>query len=569
MLQYRKSNDQPDQASFDDLVKAVAAVTTGMGGGQKVVVPEWLRKAVAAGKSEALTHLAGLHLGAFRSGQGMAEAAPLLRTAAQNGYAPAQEQLGIISLFGVGCEPAPGEAAGWLRLAADQGAKRAQSLLGMMLAAGAGIEQDLSQAKEMLTRAEEQGNADARSCLRAGSNFGLLPQIATFFLGSLRIQASVSSILSGDAGDAEIEREITKLAEGRDAIACLLLSTLSHSRGSRAEALRWCLAAADAGDELAVLVVGLLAFVDDDIRHKYPVAEWLNVAANQGSAPAQGLLGVMYETGRGVGSDSAEAGRLLGQAAEGMDTTVFGGLFAPQMRPYLEAMTHFFAKLLIAQLGREETPPVEGPFNFVREAMRLAEQGDCFAQFFVGLALSAGQGVTQDQATGARWMQEAARQGYKEAQYHTGIHFSLGHGVESDQKEAMRWFRLAAEQGHTEAQFSLACAFKSGNGVEKDLAEAARWFELAAEQGDASAQVFLAKAFKSGEGVEKDLAEAARWFRLAAEQGDPSAQFGLASLLITGDGGEEDLESGVQWLLQAAKQGSKEAIKILQRKQLS
>lgn len=527
MLRYSKSKNQqqltPNVTGLGTLFEALADVTLERGRGREVVVPDWLSDAVAAGKNEALTHLAGLHLGALRTGQGFAEAAPLLRTAAQNGYAPAQEQLGIISLFGVGCDPAPAEAAGWLRLAAGQGKKGAQSLLGMMLAAGTGIERDLLDARQLLSLAGEQGDAFARMCLNSGSDIGLLPQLATVSLGTLRVMASVISGLSEDAGDLELQREITALADAGDGDACLVLSMLSHAGGDRTEALRWCLAAGSAGNELAVLIVGLLAFTDHDgIRDKYPAAEWLDAAARQGSALAQGLLGLMHATGRCVPQDVPEANRLLGQAAEGMDASTGLGRLLGSL-PFLEVLMHLFGKVLAAHLRSEGSTPFDGSFNMVHEATQLAEQGDRFAQFFMSLALWSGQDVTRDPAGAARWMQKAAEQGHKEAQFYLGTHFHMGDGVERDRKEAVRWFRLAAEQEHAEAQFALASACMLGNGVEKDLAEAAHWFKLAAEQGDASAQYHLGVALLEGNGVEKDVKSGLRWLLTAADQGSPEA----------------------------------------------
>lgn len=527
MLRYSKSKDQeqltPNVTGFGTLFEALADVTLEKGRGREVVVPDWLSDAVAAGKNEALTHLAGLHLGALRTGLGFAEAAPLLRTAAQNGYAPAQEQLGIISLFGVGCDPAPAEAAGWLRLAADQGKKGAQSLLGMMLAAGAGIERDLLDARQLLSLAGEQGDAFARLCVNSGSDIGLLPQLTTVSLGTLRVIASVISGLSDDAGDLELQRGITALADAGDGDACLVLSMLSHAGGDRAEALRWCLAAAHTGNELAVLMVGLLAFTDHEgIREHYRAVEWLDAAARQGSAPAQVLLGLMHATGRGATLDIPEANRLLDQAKEGMDVSTGLGRLLGSL-PCLEMLMHLLGNGLAANLSAEGPTPSDGPFNIVREATRLAEQGDRFAQFFMGLAHWSGQDVTPDPVQAARWLLKAAEQGHREAQFSVGICFNMGDGVDRDGKEAARWFRLAAEQGHADAQFGLGSACMLGDGVEKDLAEAARWFRLAAEQGGASAQYLLGIALLNGDGVEKDVKSGLRWLLTAADQGSLEA----------------------------------------------
>ena len=537
MLRYRKSKAPEHHASpvtgLDGLLHTLANVTMENGHSGEVIVPDWLSNAIGAGKGEALTHLAGIYLGAHRNGEGLTKAEPLLREAAEKGYAPAQERLGIISLFGVGRDAAPDEAVGWLRLAADQGSGGAQSMLGMMLAAGAGTDRDLPEAKQLLTLAEAQGDGYARTCLRSGADFGLLPQLATFSLGVLRVMASVLSSLPADADDLELERAIRVLADAGDADACFFLSTLNYSVGNRAEVLHLYLAAAAGGNELAVLIVGLLVFIDhDNIRDMYPVAEWLDAVACQGSAPAQGLLGLMYATGRGAAHDFAEADRLLDQAGKGMDaSTNLGNLFSsPDLRSSLVAFVHVLGKALAAELCGDGAAPSDVPFSIVREAMRLAEQGDRFAQFFLGLALWSGQDVTQDRTEAVRWMQAAAAQGERESQFFLGICFDMGDVVDRDREEAIRWFRRAADQGHAAAQFALASACQRGDGVEKDMVEAVHWFRLAAEQGDASAQYWLGIALLSGDGVEEDPNAAIRWLLKAAAQGSQEASEFLKDL---------------------------------------
>ena len=538
MLRYSKSTDQehtaPHTMGLNGLLDALADVTLENGRGREVVAPDWLSAAVAAGRGEALTHLAGLHLGALRNGQGLTEAKPLLRQAAENGYAPAQEQLGIINLVGLGCEADPSEAAGWLRLAADQGKVGAQSLLGMMLAVGVGIAQDLPEARRLIALADAQGDGYARLGLHAASDLGLMPQLAACSLGLLRVLASVMSGLPDDAGGEGVQRGITVLADAGDADACLVLCTQNYSAGDRAAALRWCLAAAGAGSQLAVLIVGLLAFTDQEgIRGKYPAAEWLATAARQGSAPAQGLLGLMCVTGRGAARDVPEGNRLLGEAAKGMDPSNELGRFfgSPERRPHLERIMHLLGMVLAAQLYGDGSVPSDGPLNFMREVMRLAEQGDHFAQFFVGLALWSGQDLEQNRAAALRWIEEAASQGDKDAQYFLGVCFDTGNGVERDRANAIRWFSQAAEQGHAAAQFVLATACMRGDGVEKDKAESARWMRLAAEQGDVNAQYLHGTALLDGEEVERDVSAGLSWLLKAAQQGSQEARDVLKDIL--------------------------------------
>lgn len=573
MLRYRKLRDANIPASavkeIDDLLNALTNVPLDRGRGRDVVVPDWLSSAIDAGKSEALTHLAGLHLGTDQNGEGLAKALPLLREAADKGYAPAQTQLGIISLFGLGCDAAPDEAVGWLRLAADQGSRGAQSLLGMMFATGTGIQQDLSEARRLLTLAEQQGDSTARACLNSGTALEMLPQLSAFFLGMWRVLVSVISDLRDNAREVAIWREVTTLADAGNADACLVLATHAYSTKDCAEVLRWCRSAAMIGNELATLILGFLSFANsNDTEETYAASELLDAAVKKGSVPAQVLLGMMHATGRGARRDLTKANYLLDLAAEGMDaSTKLGSLLEdPDKRFMLETIIHLLSKILAEKLSDEPGSNVVEGSSIAREALRFAEQGDRYAQFFVGTAFLGGEDLEKNEAMAVQWLRRAAEQGVIQAQYHLGICLDTGQGVDRDRAEAAHWFRLAAKQGLRNAQLAIAYAYLNGNGVGKDVPEALSWFRLAAELGDTRAQYQLGSTLQLyGEGSRPDLVEGAYWLRQAAEQGNADAQFETGLCFLLGDGVEEDSKTALHWFLKAAAQGSQEAKEILHK----
>ena len=94
-------------------------------------------------------------------------------------------------------------------------------------------------------------------------------------------------------------------------------------------------------------------------------------AAEQGDADAQVNLGYMYDNGRGVPQDDAEA---------------------------------------------------------VRWYRLAAEQGNARAQFFLGGEYAAGDGVPQDDAEAVRWFRLAAEQGHALAQSILGYMYGNGRG---------------------------------------------------------------------------------------------------------------------------------------------
>jgi len=113
----------------------------------------------------------------------------------------------------------------------------------------------------------------------------------------------------------------------------------------------------------------------------------------------------------------------------------------------------------------------------------LAEQGDTFAQFNLGLMYDNGEGVPQDYAEALKWFRLAAERGNVTAQYNVGVMYDNGRGVPEDDAEAVKWYRLAAEQGYAKAQGRLGSMYKQGQGVPEDYVEAYAWYNLGAAQG--------------------------------------------------------------------------------------
>ena len=154
----------------------------------------------------------------------------------------------------------------------------------------------------------------------------------------------------------------------------------------------------------------------------------------------------------------------------------------------------------------------------------LAEQGDAYAQFFLGVMYDNGEGVPQDDAEAARWYRPAAEQGVAEAQYNLGVMYRNGEGVPQDYAEAARYNRMAAEQDHAKAQHNLGVMYALGQGVPQDYGQSHTLFSLAAEQGHPAAhQYALGRMYHLGEGVPQDYVLAHMWLNLAAALGHTEA----------------------------------------------
>ena len=79
---------------------------------------------------------------------------------------------------------------------------------------------------------------------------------------------------------------------------------------------------------------------------------------------------------------------------------------------------------------------------------------------------------------------EVAEQGDSYAQRFLGDSYYLGLGVNQDYAEAAKWYKKAAEQGDSVSQIILGAMYEKGKGISKDFVEAYKWFSISGETGN-------------------------------------------------------------------------------------
>jgi hypothetical protein len=62
----------------------------------------------------------------------------------------------------------------------------------------------------------------------------------------------------------------------------------------------------------------------------------------------------------------------------------------------------------------------------LKEWRPLAEQGDSYAQYNLGLMYDYGEGVIEDDTQAVYWFRKAAEQGHAKAQYNLGLMYDYG-----------------------------------------------------------------------------------------------------------------------------------------------
>lgn len=155
------------------------------------------------------------------------EAVKWYRAAAEQGYAPAQHEMGVLSSMGCGMERNPSEAAKWYRKAAEQGYSMAQFELAHCYGCGFGVPKDMQESFKWCKLAAEQGNA------------GVQAQLGTMYMEEGDVDASLEwTRKAAENGDAIGQYNLAKMyvqgrgvAKNEDAANKLL--RLSAAQGFR------------------------------------------------------------------------------------------------------------------------------------------------------------------------------------------------------------------------------------------------------------------------------------------------------------------------------------------------
>lgn len=127
---------------------------------------KWYRKSAEQGYAPAQYELGYMYYEGKSIKQDYTEAFKWFRKSADQGNAKAQKTLGTMYFLGEGVAKNSSEAVNWYRKSAEQGYKYAQYDLGRMYEYGNGITQDYSMAIEWYQKAAKQGHEKASEALK-------------------------------------------------------------------------------------------------------------------------------------------------------------------------------------------------------------------------------------------------------------------------------------------------------------------------------------------------------------------------------------------------------------------
>lgn len=206
------------------------------------------------------------------------------------------------------------------------------------------------------------------------------------------------------------------------------------------------------------------------------------------------------------------------------------------------------------------------PAQALKYLQLASKQGLPAAQYYLGVKYSAGLDVTKDPHKARQLLIQAAQQGHLQAQFHVANLYAKGEGGPQDQQQATYWFNQASENGYGPAQHSLAARYLTGKGTALDLDRGIFWLKRAADQHDTDALRDLGFMYFQGMGVDKDYQQARDLLLLPAEDGSGLALFLLGEIYAQGGYGiNKDVRQAKKWYRQAQKVGYKQADGQLQK----
>ena len=402
---------------------------------------------------------------------------------ANQGYAEAQNSLGVMYANGHGVAQDYVKAVYWFKKSAEQGDDAAQYNLGLRYANGEGVTKDDYMAFYWYQKSAKQGNALAQN------NLGVC-YVSGKGVKEDEYQAVYWYRKSAEQGN--------KVAQYNYA-GCWKMGTGGLTR-NYSEAFRWYKKSAEQGYADAQYELAECYYFGDGVdESKYSAFTWYEKAANQWHLEAEYDVARCYLYGRGT--------------TKNVDQAIYW------MKKYLNQEDDTYTKSY-----REDV---------LYEA--YYELGNCYYT---------GNGKTQNYSKAYTYFMDAANHGNHDAELQLGNCFYYGHGVTKNKQKAFEWYKKAAEGSSslTDAHYALGRCYLNGEGVAKDEAKAFDWLHKAAKKGHIDACYEVGVLYHK---YDMDV-EATNWFMNVKNKGN-ATQKGkaekqlteLSNLYIWGTGGSK------------------------------
>lgn len=348
-----------------------------------------------------------------------------------------------------------------LKEAAAEGAGEAQKLLGERYLVGRGVERDLQLADTLLSRAAKQNVPGAEELLQPDGAF--LLRRKKLMLKHVNLAAGL-----GSPGDLEFLHQAAEedLGEAQQLLGEMYLTGNGVSRDCL-QAAMWLSRAAVRKGAGTSEPLGTELWKAAEHRNPRDL-EFLLVAAKEGVAEAQKLLGELYLTGNGVPRDCLRAAMWLSRAAM-------------RKGPGAEALLQQHLRRAVQRCDPED-------LNFLQGA---AAEGVTDAQHVLEY-LNGKKNPQRDYRQAAKWLSSVAKRnasGTAEL-----LQQELQYAAEQADAHDVKFLTAAAEEGVGEAQKLLGEMYICGRGVSCDYQMAIKWLRGAVSCNEPGAKDLLQEA---------------------------------------------------------------------------
>lgn len=502
----------------------------------------------------------------FQYGIGVMQSDPsaiiFYQNAAEQQHLGAEYNLGVLYLEHAK-DPADYQTAlNWLTDAAFKGNKKSQYVLSRIL------EQGKAGSDGTLYIKPNHEQAISMLYLSAANNYGL----AEYDLAE-HLAREYNDGLSVDVKKHKIAL-IRQLYQGaaNNGVAQALLplafyNAMDGDKQGQAEAFKVAENQADAGDQKAALLLGML--YDRGVGVSADPAKAIYWYQQSGQNPVtQFIMGTYTTEGKGVAEDKEKGLEMLNQSAQAQFAYSDFNLavlkeqsnedFLPNLiTAYKLGNSH--AGIVLADYYLAENNDTDN-MNQAREIYSgLAKKGDQYAQLKLAYMLEKGLGAAPDPIAAQQWYTASAEQGNPEAQYLLGQFYQLGEIGEPDYNLAKQWYQKAAAR-ISMASVALGFIYET---VDDNYADAIKAYEKASAEGDVLGDYNLALMYEYGKGVPVDYQKAKVLFTNAANKGVDEAMNQLGGMYFYGWGQPRNTQQALVWYKKAAELGNGNALYVL------
>ena len=182
-------------------------------------------------------------------------------------------------------------------------------------------------------------------------------------------------------------------------------------------------------------------------------------------------------------------------------------------------------------------------FELFKDILKLAEDGDIFAQNELADMYLYGHGIEEDEEEGVKWLKKSADAGHWRSIMDLADRYSDGVGVLQDELKAIDLYKKVYELGLGEAANRIGLIYDNQNNSE----EAVKWFRKGFDKGHDWSGCNLADYYSDGIGVPQDKQKALELYKKVYELGGSASGKAANRIGLIYDDNQNNSEEAVKW----------------------